>query len=176
MGYSHLKDCQETRYVVRITFGYSGCSGDLIYFRNGLTKELFDKWRWYFEYRAALFKVENPRMPVSYYTAGYAFESSEKVFEQRLKNLVINRKAQLTQFNKKLAFVKANWNSLFPIETDKDYCKVVNKLNKLVSELDEAEDKLEAFYRLGYVQEKQEITWIDKRKKNESQQNQKTHR
>lgn len=174
MGYSLLKDHQETRYCVEIRFGY-GCGGDLMYFRNGLSKEVFDKWLWYFQYRAALFKVHNPRTRVEFYTTAYAFELPEKLFEQKLKNIIIHRKGKLTQFNNKLSQVKANWNSLFPIESDKDYCKVVNKLNKLVAEMDEAEDKLEAFYRFGYVQEKQEITWIDKRKRHEPQQNQKTH-
>ena len=135
---------KERRFVVRIWIGDKPLN-EQVYFRKDMTYAFFMKWKWYFEYRAALLKVKNPKTPVELYITSYEYELPRDIYEKRLKSIIKSRKGSLTTFNRKLDSAKKNWNSLFPIENDPNYCKVIQKQQRLEKELKMAQEKLEHF-------------------------------
>lgn len=104
------------------------------YFRNDMKPQFFEKWKWYFEYRAALYKVQNPRLDVHYEYGAYEYTLPEDDYRQKLKNLERKRKAQLTEFTCKLENIRKNWNELFPLEDHPQYKKIQEKLQRLERE------------------------------------------
>lgn len=55
----------QTKYIVKITVYKSLTLVDeVVYYQSNLCMDLVNKWKWYFEYLAALIKVCNPYRPV----------------------------------------------------------------------------------------------------------------
>jgi len=59
----------ERRVFVKITFNEKGISSlrKTVYFRNDMRADFFQRWRWYFEYRAALLRVKYPKSFIELY-------------------------------------------------------------------------------------------------------------
>lgn len=50
----------ENPICVKITIFKGHHADEVVYYRNKLSVSMIEKWRWYFEYLAALIKVNNP--------------------------------------------------------------------------------------------------------------------
>lgn len=50
--------------AVKITLYNGSCPEHVVYFRYNLPMHVVEKWKWYFEYLAALVKIHNPRQKV----------------------------------------------------------------------------------------------------------------
>lgn len=142
----------EQRWVVRIYKGH-----DQVYFKNDLTNDFFRRWQWYFEYRAALIKVQNPKSRIRFEVGAYDFVLPEDSYRVKLKNILIKRKAQVTEFKCKIENARKNWNELFPIEENPHWRKVQDKLNRLEKEYSIALEKQKDLEENGYPQLHQPI-------------------
>ena len=120
----------ETRIFVKIFFSETGISaiGEVRYFRNEMTVEFYQKWKWYFEYRAALLRVKFPKAYIKLETGPYEYVLPEDKYKEKIKNRYLSDKRQLTKFKNKLNSIRKNWNELFPIEENPDWIKVTKKL------------------------------------------------
>ena len=148
---------KETKWVVRIKQDYY----NQVYFRNDMSNEFFNRWQWYFEYRAALLKVQNPKSKITYEVGAYEKILPAIEYEMKLKNIIKSRKSKLTEFGCKLDFAVKNWNELFPIEQNPYWSKVQAKLKRLEEELKIAMLKLEDLQENGYKEENQPIACMN---------------
>jgi hypothetical protein len=137
---------RDTRYYVRIQI-FDGNVRKQLYFRRDMTYNFMSKWRWYFDYRAALVKVQNPKVKVHFTLERYEYIPPVEVLEKRLKNLVTGKKSALTKYKNKIAKVKQVYQNttLFPIENDTKWGKVQEKLKTLEHQLKQAESALKKF-------------------------------
>ena len=144
-------DVNDVRYYVRIQI-FDGNVRKQLYFRRGMTYKFMAKWRWYFDYRAALVKVQNPKVKVHFTLNRYEYIPPVEVLEKRLKNLVKGKKAAITKYKNKIVKVKKVYQNtrLFPIEDDTKWGKVQEKLKRLEHQLKQAEQALEKFYAGKY--------------------------
>lgn len=108
----------------------------VVYFRNEMTVEFFNRWRWFFEYRAALIRVQNPKAYTSFEYGPYDYQLPEDVYKAKVKNQYFSDKRQLTKFKSKLTEIQQNWNELFPLEEHPDYIRVQKKLEYLQRNLE----------------------------------------
>jgi hypothetical protein len=137
---AHVND---KRYFVKVRGGKQQALAETIYYRNEMTFEFFIKWRWYFEYRAALYRVNNPRHFVDISHGGYEYIPPRVELIKMLKNKITNRKGKVTQWDCCISKAKETWSELFPIEDDQMFQKAVAKLNKAKLELEQMEAELE---------------------------------
>jgi hypothetical protein len=124
-------------FWIKVTTHYH--SGERLHFVrwSGYTWEQFTRWKWYFEYRAALFKVKNPR---AYVEVKYGPEpATGKTEFTILRNRIRAKKAKITEFTNKLKMAEDSWNELFPIVEDQLYKRAVTKIERLKNELTEME-------------------------------------
>lgn len=121
---------KETRIFVKISFNEKGNSAlrKTVYFRNEMRVDFFIRWRWYFEYRAALLRVKHPKAFVELSHGPYEYILPEQEYREKVKNRYLSDKRQLTKFENKLNAIRKNWNELFPIEENPDWIKVTKKL------------------------------------------------
>jgi len=133
------------RWFAKISIGKH--IGDLkcIYYNEGFTYQQFSKWRWYFEYRAALFKVHNPKMRVEFIWNSYPYVAKDIAQRNDLKNKIKGKKATITKYENLLQAAIKNWNSIFPIEQDEIYKKALEKINKNKFELNQLEAKFNSY-------------------------------
>lgn len=112
-------------------------SGNVIKFIKweNLTFELFCKYKWYFEYRYALLRVQHPRVLIE--NNQFKRELNEKEKTDFLKNKIIGKKRTITKYKNRLSIYELNWNSLFPIKDDETYKKALEKIARLETELKE---------------------------------------
>lgn len=120
----------ETRIFVKIIFSESGKSAlaNVHYFRNEMKVDFFQRWKWYFEYRAALLRVKYPKAFIKYETGPYEYSLPIDIYIKKVKETYLSDKRQLSKFKNKLNAISKNWNELFPIEEHPDYIKVKVKL------------------------------------------------
>lgn len=125
-----LNGKSETRIFVKILFSESGKSAlaEVHYFKNEMRVEFFQKWKWYFEYRAALLRVKFPKAYIKLETGPYEYTLPEDKYRQKVKNQYLSDKRQLTKFQNKLNSISKNWNELFPIEQNPNWKKISEKL------------------------------------------------
>ena len=101
---------------------------------SGLSIPLLGKYKWYFDYLAARFKVDNPKSRVE---IKYIKEIAKTVVFNLSANQqkgTIKRKFTIVD-NALSAYIK-QWSGLFPIDDDDHYKKLVNKRNQLQKQLD----------------------------------------
>lgn len=88
------------------------------------------KWLWYFHYRAALLKIQNPRIWVNM-RSGFEDNIDPNITALiRATNLLRAKKAKVTELQNKLRAFQLNWTSLFPIEDDTQWQKAIRALNE----------------------------------------------
>lgn len=133
----------ERRLFVKILFSATGSRAlaETAYYRNDMTIEFYVRWKWFFEYRAALLKVKNPRALVDYFQGVYDYELPEDELRKKLENKIRAAKGKITEFNRKLKKLIDSWSELFPIEYHPEWTKIVQKkdyyrlqLNLLITE------------------------------------------
>ena len=146
-----IENSQETRMVVRIRLGY-----DQVYFKNDMTREFFERWQWFFEYKAALIKVNNPKTNVKYEVGTYIYELPEPLYFKKLVNLI---RAKITEFENKFANAIKNWDEIFPIEEHPYWARITQKQKKLNFELNSLLNELSLFEQ--YKTKEQKKTCIN---------------
>jgi hypothetical protein len=102
---------------------------------ENLTFEMFCKYKWYFEYRYALLRVEHPKVLIRRDQFKRDLNEIEK--SDLLRNKIIGKKRTITKYKNKLAVYVQKWNSLFPISDDEPYKKAILKIDRLENELAE---------------------------------------
>jgi hypothetical protein len=131
----------ETRIFVKILFSENGLSAlsTVHYFRNEMKVDFFQRWKWYFEYRAALLRVKYPKAYIALEHGPYEYILPEHEYQQKIRNRYIADKAQLTKFKHKLDSISQNYNQIFPIEEHPDYKKINAKLEEYREQLKASE-------------------------------------
>lgn len=80
---------------VKITIR-KGCNDwEVIYYRNKLPMWIVEQWRWYFDYLAALVKVNNPRLKVELITCAQTLKQGQEYIEEKSKNLIRAKETKL---------------------------------------------------------------------------------
>lgn len=130
-----MVNVQDKRFYVKIIAGKVQGMTQTIYFRDGLTFQIFNKWRWYFNYREALYRVQNPRHYVLLSSGSYDYVALADEQLKRLTDKVKGAKAMVTKCENLLKKAKENWHELFPIEDEEMYKKAILKINKHKHEL-----------------------------------------
>ncbi len=121
---------KEFRFFVKIRKHSSGKSvlANVVYYKTDMTFEFFMKWKWYFEYRAALLRVKEPRAYVEYIHGNYEYILPEDIYRAKLKNLIRAAKSERTQVRRAIANAKRNWSEMFPIEEHPKWGATIAKL------------------------------------------------
>lgn len=84
-----------TEYCVKIMM-YKGAHADtVVYYRNKLPMILIEKYRWYFEYLAALIKVHNPRIKVELIACPQELLQGRQYVERKTETLLIAKRSAL---------------------------------------------------------------------------------
>lgn len=119
----------EIRIYVKIRFSEKNISAlsEVVYYRNEMTVEFFQKWKWYFEYRSALLRVKYPHGFIDYTHGSYEYILPEDKYRTKVKNQYLSDKRQLSKFNNKLKNIRDNWNELFPLEQNPHWKKIEEK-------------------------------------------------
>ena len=63
---------------------------------EGYSFQQYNKWQWYFRYRAALEQVKHPRNFVELAQFSYEYVPEQEELKRRMKNKLIAKKAKLT--------------------------------------------------------------------------------
>lgn len=142
---------KEKRFYAKIVIGLY--NKKVVYYRSDMTSEQFMKWKWYFEYRAAKYKVLNPREKVELLTGNFDFVPTFKLLEKRLKDDLKGAKSAYTKYNNKLQAAickleKENIGSLFKkrVEDDPSWPQVKQKLGELQAKVAKVEGQLSDLY------------------------------
>lgn len=127
----------EYRYWVVIKLMTKEHNGDIVQVLrwDELTFAVRLKWDWYFRYRAALLKVQHPKMWVNFSDGNMEYREIPQ--EELNRKRLIPKKAQLTKWRNLLRQAEQNWTSMFPIEEDEDYIKALCKVKNLEKEIEE---------------------------------------
>lgn len=99
------------------------------------------KWRWYFQYRAALLRVKYPRF--HHELNEFRYQAEGPKLEQILRQRVATKKRMLSQFRNKIASARSEWPEMFPIEDHPHYARIIEKERQYEEELLEAQIELE---------------------------------
>lgn len=79
---------------------YNGCQvEEVIYYRNKLPMRIIEKWRWYFEYLAALVKVHNPRRKVELTICVQTLLQGHEYIAEKSKTLLRAKRAQVKRLD-----------------------------------------------------------------------------
>ena len=82
-------------FFVKITL-YKGCHpSEVVYYRRGMDIDFMLRWKWYFEYLAAIVKVANPREKVEFMCGQIDLLSPEKYIEKKRESLLRAKSGQL---------------------------------------------------------------------------------
>ena len=111
---------------------YKGAHPDkTIYYRNSLPMRIVSKWKWYFEYLAALVKVNNPRNRVELTIGEQGLLQGKEYIEEKTKTKLRSKKAQLKKLEQ-------------PIIDDDLFCtkarQTAKKKSRLISEIQALEN------------------------------------
>ena len=125
------KNNVERRYFVKIRFHkdlkYSTLA-ETMYFQNDMTLDFYMRWQWYFKYREALLRVQNPHSFIELSNGGYEYILPEEQHKKKVYNLLLAAKRKLTQYKRAIEYAKENWDQLFPMEEHPQYIRVMDKL------------------------------------------------
>lgn len=129
----------EIRLYVKILFSKSGSQSlrETAYFRNDMTVQFYERWRWYFEYRAALLKVKYPKSFVQLNQGNYEYTLPVEELYKKLDNKIRGAKGKITELERKRNELQANWRELFPIEQHPDWPRLLNKIEAYNCKLQE---------------------------------------
>lgn len=78
----------DNQICVKITIRKGVCDYDVIYYRNKLPLWVVEQWRWYFDYLAALVKVNNPRLKVELTICAQTLKQGQEYIEEKTKTLL----------------------------------------------------------------------------------------
>lgn len=111
-----------------------GCNDwEVIYYRNKLSMWIIEQWRWYFDYLAALVKVNNPRRKVEMTVCAQTLKQGQEYIEEKRLTLLRAKNARL----KKLQSSPVQ-DDLFGYEREKRE-KAIKKLREDIEALERGE-------------------------------------
>lgn len=111
-----------------------GCNDwEVIYYRNKLPMWIIEQWRWYFDYLAALVKVNNPRRKVEMTVCAQTLKQGQEYIEEKRLTLLRAKNARL----KKLQSSPVQ-DDLFGHEREKRE-KAIKKLREDIEALERGE-------------------------------------
>ncbi len=139
-----MYELPDKRMFVKITAGARMGGNPCIYYRNDLRPDLFFKWQWYFEYRAALYKINNPKHNVRIDTGSYDYTPPKEERLNKLKRKIPAKKRSIGKIERNMIRAKNDWTDLFQkIEDTGRWKKVEAMLKRYKEELREMENELE---------------------------------
>ena len=110
-------EIDKIEFVVKITI--SDVNGyhveDVVYYRRGMSFSMVMRWQWYFQYLAALLKVDHPRRAVKCFIMRMDMMTTEEYIEWKRANLIKAQKAKLTKLDRNpprwdlFGFAHAEW-------------------------------------------------------------------
>ena len=113
---------------------------------EGYRLEWLTKWKWYFDYRAALLKVENPKYDVVCNWGKFETEVKEDqkvVTIRKLKKDIVTAKRMKTKYFNAIEKYKLEQEKvLIPDWENIAYKKALDKLDFYTSKLKELQDKI----------------------------------
>ena len=123
---------ENKRFFVKIQAGPGSGGNPCIYFNKDFVFKNFMKWKWYFDYRAALYKVQNPKHTVHLSTGSYDFTPPIEHQIKNLLNKIIAAKAKITKWQRVVKNYEDSWNQLFPYTDEPDYIKCKKKISDAI--------------------------------------------
>lgn len=111
-----MDEMQDKRFFVKIKAGPAPGGNPTAYFNYGFTYANFNKWQWFFKYRAALIQVNHPRWTVHYTTGFEVYKPTQEALAKRNRDKYRAVTSQITAIRNRMAHGKRNWVELFPIE------------------------------------------------------------
>ena len=128
----------ETRLYVKILHNRKNhyrSLAEVVYFKNEMTVDFYIRWKWYFEYRAALLRVNNPKNYTELIQGTYEYIPKEKEIQKKLQDKIRGKKAKITQVKNALKKVEQEWRELWPIDEDQRHKNTINKIAEMEQEL-----------------------------------------
>lgn len=128
----------ETRIFVKILHNCANrykALAEVAYFKNEMTVPFYERWRWYFEYRAAILRVKYPKAYTELIQGTHEYTPKLHELEKKMQDKIRAKKGQITRFKSELKRVESEWREIWPIEENERYQNTLNKLAQLESEL-----------------------------------------
>lgn len=97
-------ELSQSLFFCKVWVGNLGDNPKKVLLWDNMPFEMLKRWKWYFEYRAALLKVQYPRIRVEV-TTGISEKKRDLVTVY--KNKIISGKSQVTKWKNKLAAFEA---------------------------------------------------------------------
>lgn len=113
--------------------------GDVVYYRSGMTPDFVDRWLWYFEYLAALVKVNNPRRRVEFYKGPQEVLLGKEWHEHRRLAMIKSRNIKLKKLEKGVVD-----DDLFHFKSQENE-KKIEQVKKQIEALERDEHPIEEF-------------------------------
>lgn len=126
---------ENKRFFVKIEAGKAHGGNPCIYINKGFRFSQFMKWKWYFDYRAALYKVQHPRHHVQYMTGSYYVVPEKQELLKRVTDKITAAKRMITKYDNALSQAISTWDRLFPIEEEAFYRKGIAKRDSYICQL-----------------------------------------
>lgn len=82
---------------VKITIYKGSHADEVVYYRNKLPFEIAEKWKWYFEYIAALVKVNNPKRKVELAMCVQTLLQGQEYIEAKSKTMLRAKRGLLNR-------------------------------------------------------------------------------
>lgn len=144
---AELIPAKQTRIFVKILHSRNHYKSlaEVVYFRNEMTVQFYQRWRWYFEYRAALLRVNNPKGYTEIQQGTYEYVLQEDEIAKKLEDKIRGKKAKITQVKNKVKAIMAGWNELWPIEENENYKQALIRISEMEAELDELTNQKNEF-------------------------------
>lgn len=127
-----------TQYAVKIVI-WSGYQyrEETIYYRNRLSLDLINRWRWYFDFLVAKVKIHCPRRKVELIICPQDLLQGREYVEQKTKTLLRAKRSRLARLEKET--VK---DDLFAFASDEHS----NKINNLKKDIEDLENGIFRYY------------------------------
>ena len=122
---------QEPLMVIRIDISIerSHLVQDVVYYRSKMPMNLALRWRWYFEYIAALLKVKHPRRTVRLFITKQELKTGTDYIAEKRTTLLRAKRAQIKKLQHKTA------SDLFGFAENERLAKI-NKLQEEIAALE----------------------------------------
>jgi hypothetical protein len=126
----------QKRFYVKIDAGPCAGGNPCVYHNKDFPFEIFMKWKWYFDYRAALYKIQHPKHRVDLMTGSYDYLPPAETAIRNMQNKITAKKRVISKYRNKIQMAKNEWDELFPIEEYPLYKKAMEKIKRTQTELD----------------------------------------
>jgi hypothetical protein len=142
-AYSHIGAMEDRLFGIQLFVGVHGIHRRHHRSWTGYKFQQMMRWKWYFDYQAALLKVANPKQDIEMRIYDYIIIPQEEIDAKRLRNKIIANKGKLTAAHNKIKAIhqrmdaaKLRWNQLFPIEESPAWLQAVQKCDELHGEIE----------------------------------------